>query len=189
MRITAIAAGGTAVPLRYRVTVILQALLFMAILLAPLFPHNHQVDPGIWWPWMVFPILIQILILFVPDRIRARTGKGWFVTIYFLFALFLGSVTFPVAQYLTPYKSAWPLSQAVKTHLPAGATLYQYGMSLYGIDFYTGMRTPIVDDIGEVRYGSEQLPREERERYFLSSAFLFQAGSGKGGCLLRYEGR
>ncbi len=78
--------------------------------------------------------------------------------IYLLFAVFLGSVTFPVVQYLTPYKSAWPLSQAVKTHLPAGATLYQYGMSLYGIDFYTGRRTPIVDDIGEVRYGSEQLP-------------------------------
>ena len=100
---------------------------------------------------MVFPILIQILILFVPDRIRARFGKGWFVTLYLLFAVFLGSVTFPVVQYLTPYKSAWPLSQAVKTHLPADATLYQFGISLYGIDFYTGMRTPIVDDIGEVR--------------------------------------
>jgi len=166
-------AGGTTVPLRYRATVILQALLFTAVLLAPLFPHDHQVDPGIWWPWMVFPILIQILILFIPDRVRAMTGKGWFLTIYILFAVFLGSVTFPVVQYLTPYKSAWPLSQAVKTHLPAGATLYQFGISLYGIDFYTGMRTPIVDDIGEVRYGSEQLPREERERYFLSSASFF----------------
>lgn len=182
------AAGRTTVPLRYRVTVILQALLFMAILLAPLFPHDHRVDLGIWWPWMVFPILIQILILFVPDMVRARTGKGWFLTIYILFAVFLGSVTFPVAQYLTPYKSAWPLSQAVKTHLPAGATLYQYGISLYGIDFYTGMRTPIVDDIGEVGYGSEKLPREEKERYFLSSASFFKLVQEKEGIYCATEG-
>ena len=128
------------------------------------------------------------MILFLPDRVRARTGKGWFLTIYILFALFLGSVTFPVAQYLTPYKSAWPLSQAVNTHLPAGATLYQYGISLYGIDFYTGLRTPIVDDIGEVRYGSEQLPREERERYFLSSASFFRLVREKEGVYCATEG-
>lgn len=181
-------AVGTAVPLRYRVTVILQALLFTAILLAPLFPHDYQVDPGIWWPWVVFPILLQILILFLPDRVRARAGKGWFLTIYILFAVFLGLVTFPVAQYLTPYKSAWPLSQAVKTHLPAGATLYQYGISLYGIDFYTGLRTPIVDDIGELGYGSEQLPREERERYFLSSASFFRLLQEKEGVYCATEG-
>ncbi|MDP1993383.1 MAG: glycosyltransferase family 39 protein [Syntrophales bacterium] len=173
------AEGETAVPLRYRATVILQALLFTAILLAPLIPHGHQVDPGIWWPWMVFPILIQILILFLPDRVRTRTGKAWFLTLYILFVVFLGSVTFPAAQYLTPYKSAWPLSKAVKTHLPSGVTLYQYGISLYGIDFYTGMRTPIVDDIGEVKYGSERLPQEEKERYFLSSASFFRMLQGK----------
>jgi hypothetical protein len=79
-----------------------------------------------------------------------------------------------VAQYLAPYKSAYPLSQAIQKHLPADATLYQYGMSLYGVDFYTGKRTPIVDDIGEVRYGSEQLPVAERERYFLTTASFFR---------------
>jgi hypothetical protein len=31
-----------------------------------------------------------------------------------------------------------------------------------------------VDDIGEVRYGSEQLPKEERERYFLNSPSFFK---------------
>jgi len=51
-------------------------------------------------------------------------------------------------------------------------------MSLYGIDFYTGMRTPIVDDIGELRYGSEQLPREEREAYF-SAPIRFSSWFGK----------
>ncbi|MHB8909602.1 MAG: glycosyltransferase family 39 protein [Syntrophales bacterium] len=168
------AAGGkTAVPLKYRVAVILQAILFVAVLVAPVFLPKHRVDPGAWWPWIAVPILIQILILFVPDLVRARTGKGWFMTVYLLTALFLGLVTLPVAHYITPYKSAWPLSQAIKARLPAGETLYQYGMSLYGIDFYTGMRTPIVDDIGEVTYGSRQLPRAEQEAYFLTSETFF----------------
>jgi 4-amino-4-deoxy-L-arabinose transferase-like glycosyltransferase len=172
--------GLTATPMRYRVIVILQSLLFMVVLIAPVFLHEHRVDPREWWSWIAFPILILILIPIVPDYLRAKTGEGWFLSAYFLFALFLGSVTFPVAVYLTPYKSAYPLSQAIKANLPAGEQLYQYGMSLYGIDFYTGMRTPIVDDIGEVRYGSEQLPREEREAYFLNSDSFFKlARSGK----------
>jgi 4-amino-4-deoxy-L-arabinose transferase-like glycosyltransferase len=178
----------TTLPLRCRMTVILQALLFMAILLAPMFPHDHHVEPGNWWPWIVLPFLLQVLILVVPYWVRRRVGRGWFMTIYLLFALFLGSVTLPVAQYLTPYKSALPLSQAIKTHLPAGATLYQYGISLYGIDFYTGMRTPIIDDIGEVGYGSEQLPQEEKERYFLSSASFFRLVQGKKSIYCATEG-
>lgn len=100
---------------------------------------------------------------------------------YLLFSLFLASITFPAAQYLAPYKSAWQISEAVKTHLPAGTMLYQYGISLYGVDFYTGMRTPIVDDIGEVGYGSEKLPREERERYFLYSDSFFKLVKEKKG--------
>lgn len=168
------AAGGkVAVPLRYRAIVILQSLLFVAVLIAPTFLGKYRMDPTTWWPWIVLPVLIQILILFVPGLVRARTGKGWFMAVYLLTALFLGLVTLPVARYITPYKSAYPLSQAIKAHLPAGETLYQYGMSLYGIDFYTGMRTPIVDDIGEVTYGSRQLPRAEQEAYFLTSATFF----------------
>ncbi len=111
-----------AVPMRYRVTVILQSLLFMAVLIAPVFLREHRVDPGTWWPWIAFPFLILILIPVVPDRLRARTGKGWFMAVYCLFALFLASVTFPVAAYMTPYKSAYPLSQAIRAHLPAGET-------------------------------------------------------------------
>jgi 4-amino-4-deoxy-L-arabinose transferase-like glycosyltransferase len=174
-------ANGQGVPLRYRVTVILQALLFMAVLIAPLFPHDLRVEPGNWLPWIAVPFLLQILILFVPNRVRAKTGGHWFLTIFLLFALFLGSATFPAIQYLTPYKTAWPLSQAVKTHLPAGATLYQYGMSLYGIDFYTGLRTPVVGDIGELEYGSEQLAQEEKDRYFLTYASFIQLVNEKGG--------
>lgn len=162
------------VPLRHRLTGILQAVLFMAVLPAPAVLLEHRVAWGAWWPSIVIPFVTQVLILFLPDWIRRKTGRGWFASIYLLFSLFLVSVTLPVAQYLSPYKSAYPLSQAIRQHLPADATLYQYGMSLYGIDFYTGKRTPIVDDIGEVRYGSEQLPAAERERYFLTSDSFFR---------------
>lgn len=168
--------GGVGVfpPLRYRWSGIIQSLLFMAVLVAPVFLRRHQIFWDSWWPWVIFPFLIQLLILFLPDRMRRGKGQAWFATIYVLFALFAVSLTPPVAQFLTPYKSAYPLAQAIRKHLPADATLYQYGMSLYGIDFYTGKRTPIVDEIGEVMYGSERLPTAERERYFLTSDSFFR---------------
>ena len=166
--------AGNAVPLRYRWPGILQAVIFMAAPFVPVFLRERAVAWENWWPWIVLPFLIQILMVFLPNRVRTKAGRGWFAAIYLLFALFLLSLTAPAAQYLAPYKSAYPLSQAIQKHLPADAMLYQYGMSLYGIDFYTGRRTPIVDDIGEVRYGSEQLPVAERERFFLTSDSFFR---------------
>ena len=168
--------GGVGIlpPLHYRWTGILQCVLFMALLVAPLFLKERGVSWSSWWPWILIPFLIQLLILFLPDRMRRRKRLAWFATIYLLFSLFVVTLTPAVAQYLAPYKSAYPLVQAIRKHLPADATLYQYGMSLYGVDFYTGKRTPIVDDIGEVRYGSEQLPVAERERYFLTSDSFFR---------------
>ena len=162
------------VPLRYRLPGILTALLFMAVLFVPVFLREHRVAWGNWWPWIAVPFLMQMLMLFLPDRMRRKTGRGWFASIYLLSALFLISLTGPVAQYLAPYKSAYSLSQAIRDLIPAKAMVYQYGMSLHGVDFYTGRRTPIVDDIGEVRYGSEQLPVAERERYFLTSESFFR---------------
>jgi 4-amino-4-deoxy-L-arabinose transferase-like glycosyltransferase len=182
---------GASVPLRYRWLGTLQVVLFMAVLVVPVFLREHGVAWGNWWPWIVVPLLVQILMLFLPDRIRRKSGRGWFATVYLLFALFLASITLPVAQYLAPYKSAYPLSQAIRNHVPAGAMLYQYGMSLYGIDFYTGKRTPIVDDIGEVRYGSEQLPAAERERYFLTSDSFFRLVQATDGiyCATKNDGK
>jgi 4-amino-4-deoxy-L-arabinose transferase-like glycosyltransferase len=162
------------VPLSYRWTGIIQAIVFMSVLFVPIFLQQSPVAWVAWWPWIVLPLIIQILILFLPNRIRKKSGRGWFATIYLLFALFLLVVTLPAAHYLASYKSAYPISQAARTLLPPDAVLYQYGMSLYGIDFYLGKRTPIVDDIGEVRYGSEQLPAAERERYFLTSDSFFR---------------
>ena len=167
--------------MRYRLTGILQSVLFMAALVAPVFLRRHRISWDAWWPWIVLPFLIQLLILFLPDRIRKLKGPAWFATVYLLFALFVVTLTPPVTQFLSPYKSAYPLAQAIRKQVPVDATLYQYGMSLYGVDFYTGRRTPIVDDIGEVRYGSEQLPVAERERYFLTTDSFFRLVRGTDG--------
>ena len=157
----------------YRVCVVVQSALFIAVLFAPPFLTNHHVPFHSWWPWVVFPVLMQIAIIFLPDAIGRRRPGGWFMTIYVLSFLFMGSLIFPMSQFLTPYKSAYPVAGAIKDFVPEGANVYQYGMSLYGIDFYDRMRTPVVDDIGELRPGVEKLSPEERNRYFLTSEMFF----------------
>jgi hypothetical protein len=154
--------------------VLLQSLLFIAVLLVPPFLKRHGISFYAWLPWVIFPILLQIAIVILPDFIREKWGKGWFMTIYVLSFLFMGSLVFPLSQFLTPYKSAYPLVKVIKDHVPAEQELYQYGMSLYGIDFYGKMRTPIVDDIGELRTGVEKLPLEEKSHYFLYTDTFFE---------------
>jgi len=156
-----------------RVPIAFQSLVFTAVLLGPPFLKVNRIAPAEWWPWVVVPLALQMLILWLPQYVRRKTGGGWFMTIYLLFALFLASVIFPVSRYLTPFKSAYPLSQAIMAHVPPDEDLYQFGTRLYGIDLYTGLRTPLVDDFGEVGYGSEQLPTVEKERYFLTSETFF----------------
>jgi hypothetical protein len=156
------------------VPVILQALLFILVLMAPAFLREHRVPFGAWWPWIVVPVFLQPALIFLPAFLHRRGRGRWFLSVYVLAALFLGSLVFPISRFLAPYKSAYPVVQALKSRLPAGREVYQYGMSLYGIDFYGKMRTPVVDDIGEVRFGSERLPREERTHYFLTSEEFFR---------------
>ncbi len=155
-----------------KLPVLIQSLVFILALI--LLPHlGKGRSAAIGWPWIVIPILAQALLVFLPLYVRRKTGANWFVTIYGLTALFLGATLFPVTQYIAPRKSAWSVAQAVARHVPAHQALYQYGVSLYGIDFYTGRRTPLVDDLGEVGYGSEFLPPAERARYFLHSPEFF----------------
>lgn len=162
------------IPPGYRILGLLPPLLFIALLIAPAFQHRHGIPWEEWWPWIAAPMAFLILILFVPGYMRQTNRRGWFAAVCLLFALFFVSLTPPLSRYLAPYKSARPLSQAVIQYVPADAMLYQYGISLYGIDFYTGRRTPVVDDIGEQDYGSRQLSGEEREKYFMNSQSFFQ---------------
>jgi 4-amino-4-deoxy-L-arabinose transferase-like glycosyltransferase len=171
------AVGGR---LLYHVPIILQSLLFITLLLLPPFLKNMKfgkavvvMPSGKWWGLIILPILFQTMIIFLPDLVKRVYQKGWFLTVYLLSALSLGALVFPMADFLTPYKSAYPLAQAINAFLPPNQELYQVGISLYGIDFYNKIRTPLVDYSGELESGIKQLPSDEKSRYFLSpEAFL-----------------
>ncbi len=157
---------------------VLQAVLFIAALFIPVFLKKHGVALQAWLPIIAVPVLIQILIMILPYRMSTLQGRLY--SVYLLFALFLVFLTAPLTYFLSPYKSAYQVSQAIEEKVPKDDRLYQFGISLYGIDFYTGRRTAIVDDIGELAYGTRQLPLEESEKYFLySNSFLNMVKGGK----------
>ena len=106
-----------------------------------------------------------------------------------LSALFLISVHFPVADLLTPYKSAYPISRAVHEFVPPNHELYQYRISLYGIDFYNRIRTPLVEACGELEYGFVHLSPAEFSQYYSSNDRFYQRSKGNGGvyCVTRQK--
>ncbi len=158
----------------YRLTGIITALLFLTAVMVPLFIGNHGVNSVEWLPLIAVPAFMMILLALLSERMRPCATGRRFLTIYLLFTIFFTSLTPPMIHFLAPYKSARPLSQAITRLIPPNADVYQYGMCLYGIDFYTGRRTPIVDDIGELAYGvSNMASKEERDHYFLYSDPFF----------------
>ena len=98
----------------------------------------------------------------------------WFFTIYVLAALFLGSILFATNDFLAPYRSAKVAKEAISRYVPVDRDLYQYRVNFYGIDFYNKIRTPIVDDFGELSEGIVKLATEEKKRYFLSANEFFE---------------
>jgi 4-amino-4-deoxy-L-arabinose transferase-like glycosyltransferase len=167
---------------------IIQSVLFIIALFVPLFLKKHGVSVTAWIPLIIVPLALQVLLIVLPPRIHVKWKRGWFVSVFVLTALFLSSLMFPLSHFLTPYKSAYPVARAVKTVLPSNHELYQYGIALYGIEFYTKIRTPIVDDFGELGYGIKRLPPEERSRYFLTSDDFFKICKGKSDiyCVTKY---
>ncbi len=111
------------------------------------------------------------------------------MTIATLSALFLISAHFPVARLLAPVRSAYPVSKAIRALLPPGQELYQFRVSLYGVDFYNKIRTPLVDACGELEFGLTHLPPGEFSRYYLSPEEFFRRCNGKGAvyCVTRHK--
>jgi 4-amino-4-deoxy-L-arabinose transferase-like glycosyltransferase len=167
---------------RFRIVGVVVSLLFLTAIAVPLFIDRHGVKPAEWLPLILLPAHMMMFVSFLPDRMqRYGTGRR-FLTLCLLFTVFFASLTPPMVHFLAPYKSARPLSQAMDRLIPREVDVYQYGMSLYGVDFYTGRRTPIVDDIGELAYGvSHMASKEERDRYFLYSDAFFRLAKAKGG--------
>jgi len=180
----------------YDLPIILQPLMFITLIILPLFLKNMKLGKYLqnyhvekcWW-LLILPILFQVMITFLPALVRQRWRRGWFLTITILSALFLISIHFPIAHFLTPYRSAYPVSKAIDAFLPPNQELFQYRMSLYGIDFYNKIRTPLVEACGELEFGFIHLPPDEFSHYYLSSERFYQRCKENGDiyCVTRYK--
>lgn len=150
------------------VPAVVQSLALGGLMLAPLFVREYrEIGPPCGsWLWLGIPVILAAAILFIPEILRKRAKTGWFASVYILFAIYLISLLFPLSHYLTPGKSALDVVRAIRTHVPADAVVYQYRSNMYGIDFCTGRNTPIVEDLGELKYGADRIDPQERERRF-----------------------
>jgi len=171
---SAAGGGGRVWPL---LPTLLQALALAGLTAVPLFVEEYRRlgPPGGCLLWLVLPALPVAALAIVPELLRRRGRNGWFAAIYLLFALYLATLLMPLSHYLTPGKSALDVVRAVRAHVPAAAVLYQYRTTMYGIDFYTGRQTPIVEDLGELRFGAERISPAERERRFPTDAEFVRA--------------
>jgi 4-amino-4-deoxy-L-arabinose transferase-like glycosyltransferase len=180
----------------YALPVFLQTLIFVIALLLPLMLSGTKwggkldyLNLNTWWILITVPILAQLSLLFIPGLVQRRWKKGWFVTIYLSAVLFYASSMIPASHFLAPYKSAYPLVQAIRKLGLEDRTIYQYKSSLYGLGFYQNLRTPIVENIGEMEYGVNLLPPNEKDRYFLSADAFYRLCREKGDlfCVTKYE--
>jgi 4-amino-4-deoxy-L-arabinose transferase-like glycosyltransferase len=180
----------------YSLPVVLQSLLFIAALILLPLMKNMRLGRTLvnvhfencWW-LIILPILFQVMMVLLPPLVKQRWGRGWFLTVTLLSALFLGSIHFPISHFITPYKSAYPVSKAIRSLLPPNQEVFQFRVSLYGIDFYNKIRTPLVEACGELKFGFMQLPPDEFSHYYLSSERFYQRCKENGGiyCVTRYE--
>ena len=166
----------------YKIAVILQSLLIILTLIIPLILKQYSdaekglvvMISGNWWLYILLPLLAAVLMIFLPDLIARKLRHSWFLTVYLLCAVFLASSLLPINDFLAPYRSARVVKEAILEFVPNGQDLYQYRENFYGIDFYNKIRTPIVEDFGELAEGITKLPPAERARYFLSRSEFFQ---------------
>ena len=165
-----------------RLAIIFQSLIFFIILmLPPIFKKYSDAEKGLvimvsdrWWLYIVIPVIVLLLLTFLPDLIYKKFKRGWFFSIYVLCAILLGSMLFPLNDFLAPYRSAEVTKEAIARYVPPDRDLYQYKVNFYGIDFYNKIRTPIVEDFGELSEGIAKMPEKERKHYFLSAEEFFK---------------
>jgi 4-amino-4-deoxy-L-arabinose transferase-like glycosyltransferase len=98
----------------YRLAIIFQSLvLFIVLMLPPIFKKYSDAEKGLvvmvsdkWWLYIAIPVIVVFLLTFLPDLIYKKFKRGWFFSIYFLCAILLGSMLFPLNDFLAPYRSA-----------------------------------------------------------------------------------
>jgi 4-amino-4-deoxy-L-arabinose transferase-like glycosyltransferase len=94
------------------------AALGIVIIFLPLFDKGSLITMMGWLPYIVIPIIMLLCLTFVPAVAKNRLRFGWFFSIYIFSALFFVSLLMPAAKYVTPYKSAWPIIEAIRQHVP-----------------------------------------------------------------------
>lgn len=166
----------------YHLAAILQSsIIFIALIIPPIL--NKYSDPakglvamtsGNWWLYIIPPLLAAILLTFLADMIERKFRRGWFLTIYALCVILLAGSLFPVKDFLAPYRSSLIAKDAISRYVPKDQDLYQYRDNFYGIDFYNKIRTPLVEDFGELSEGTAKLQPDEKKRYFLTREEFFQ---------------
>ncbi len=165
----------------YHLAIIVQSLiLFIVLILPPILKKYSDAGKGLvvmvsdrWWLYIFIPVIALFLLTFLPDLIYKKNKKSWFLSIYVLCAIFLGSMLFPLNDFLAPYRSAKVTKEAIARYVPSDRELYQYRVNFYGIDFYNKIRTPIVEDFGELSEGIAKMLEGEKKHYFLSAAEFF----------------
>jgi 4-amino-4-deoxy-L-arabinose transferase-like glycosyltransferase len=166
----------------YRLAIVLQSLiLFIALILPPILKRYSILTKEVivvisdkWWLYIAVPLIVLFLMTFLPDLIYRKFKKNWFLSIYILCAIWLGSLLLPINDFLGPYRSSKVAKEAIAMYVPAGKDLYQYKINFYGVDFYNKIRTPIVRDFGELSEGIAKMSETERKRYFLSDKEFFK---------------
>jgi len=165
----------------YRTAVWAQSIIAMlGLLIPPLLKKYSDPAKGLivmtsdaWWFLMLPTFCAAALLAFLPDRIADKTGKNWFLSIYLICAVFLAGMILPINDFLYPYRSSLVAKEAIAKYVPQGMMLYQYRENFYGIDFYNKIRTPIVEDFGELADGILKMPPVEWKKYFLSKDEFF----------------
>lgn len=147
------------------------AVILLVLILAPPFVKGHDVPLTFaeWWPWAVPSVLAILAVGFLPTVLQLQGRRVGFDLRLVLTAVFLVALLPPARYFLAPYRSAETTARAIRQLAPVDVPVYQYRINLYGIDFYTGRRTPVVEDIGELRFGVDKLPEAERRAYFLTA--------------------
>ncbi|MGE5190473.1 MAG: glycosyltransferase family 39 protein [Gemmatimonadota bacterium] len=152
---------------RCRAPLALAAVLAAAMVFLP-DAGRHHLEMREWIGVTALPATLILSWGAVPLFVRRLGAERVVLLSFLLLALFLTSVNRPAAIYLGNYKSSKNLSLALAASLRPGDVIVQYRTYKQGVPWYTGRRTVLVDEVGELGFGAERA--KDRARYFIGEA-------------------
>lgn len=150
--------------IRCRFPLALSVVLAAAIIVAPSF-SRHRVDLSDWASIIFAPAALILLWGMIPLFLRRLGAERVVFFSFLLTALFLTSINRPAGAFLGSYKSVRGLSAVLARNLGPEDVVAQYGTFRQGLPFYTGRRTILVDQTGELEFGADRAV--DRADYFL----------------------